>query len=39
MKISGILENIFKAVKISFNHNRHVMIVEDEETRKTQIAK
>ena len=30
---------MLKAVKISFNNNRHVMIVGDEGTGKSQIAK
>ena len=33
------LENLLKAVKLSFDNNRHVMIVGDEGTGKSQIAK
>ena len=37
--ISPLLENVLKAVQMSFNNNRHVMIVGDEGTGKSQIAK
>ena len=37
--ISPLLENVIKAVKMSFNNNRHVMIIGDEGTGKSQIAK
>ena len=33
------LENVLKAVRLSFNNNRHIMIVGDEGTGKSQIAK
>ena len=37
--ITPPLENLLKAVKLSFNNNRHIMIVGDEGTGKSQIAK
>jgi MoxR-like ATPase len=37
--ISPLLENVLKAVKMSFDNNRHVMIIGDEGTGKSQIAK
>ena len=37
--ITPPLEKLLKAVKLSFDNNRHVMIVGDEGTGKSQIAK
>ena len=37
--ISPLLENVLKAIQMSFNNNRHVMIVGDEGTGKSYIAK
>ena len=37
--ITPPLENLLKAVKLSFDNNRHVMIIGDEGTGKSQIAK
>ena len=37
--ITPLLESILKAVQMSFNNNRHVMIVGEEGTGKSQLAK
>ena len=37
--ITPALENVLKAVRLSFKNHRHVMLVGDEGTGKSQIAK
>ena len=37
--LTPVLENVIRAIQLSFNNNRHVLIIGDEGTGKSQIAK